>query len=164
MSRPWLDNSLLLGLIVGVVFGVVNLVHAWLSHLDDDTPAALLLFYGPMFFVWALVSFRAVRRGGRWLSGLTTGMTIGFATFCVYDLLVLLRGNVFLNDLTARDDWQNMMMRFRSGGSHSLRLFINLDYLKGLPVKTAVASVIGGFMGAVGGSLGWLRHRPTIAA
>ena len=162
MPRRWHDNSFLLGLIVGLAFGAVNLVHAWLYPLDDDTPAALLTFYSPMFFVWALLSFRAARRSGRWRSGVTTGMTIGLATFCVYDVLVLLRVNLFLNDLTARDDWQNLMMRFRSSGSDSLRLFINVDYLKGLPVKTGVASVIGGFMGAVGGSLGWLKHRRTM--
>ena len=91
------NTPLLLGLIVGLVFGSVNLVFTWLYPLDDDTPWALLRFYGPMFFVWAFASFRAARRSGRLLSGVTTSMAVAFATFCVFDALVLLRVNVFLN-------------------------------------------------------------------
>jgi hypothetical protein len=161
--RRLVNNPLLLGLIVGLVFGSVNLVFTWLYPLDDDGPAALLRFYGPMFFVWALASFRAARRSGRLLSGVTTGMFVAFATFCVFDVLVLLRVNLFLNDLTGRAHWQNMVMRFRRSGFDSLRVFVNLEYIKGAPLKIGVASVIGMVMGAIGGSLGRLRHERTIA-
>lgn len=162
-SRRLVNSPLLLGLIVGLVFGSVNLVFTWLYPLDDDSPAALLRFYGPMFFVWALASFRAARRSGRLLSGVTTGMIVAFATFCIFDVLVLLRVNLFLNELTGRADWQNMVMRFRGSGFDSLRLFVNLDYIKGAPLKIGVASVIGVVMGVIGGSLGRLRHGRTIA-
>src|SRR4249919_2646629 len=101
-SRRLSKSPLLLGLIVGLIFGSVNLVFTWLYPLDDDSPGALLRFYGPMFFVWALASFRASRRSGRLLSGVTTGMVVAFATFGVFDVLVLLRVNLFLNDLTSR--------------------------------------------------------------
>ena len=157
------NTPLLLGLIVGLVFGCVNLVFTWLYPLDDDTPWALLRFYGPMFFVWAFASFRAARRSGRLLSGVTTGMVVAFATFCVFDALVLLRVNVFLNELTGRADWQNMVMRFRASDFDSLRLFVNLDYLKGTPLTIGVASAIGAVMGAIGGSLGRLTHGRTTA-
>jgi hypothetical protein len=157
------DNALLLGLIVGLVFGAVNLVFTWLYPLDDDSPAALLRFYGPMFFVWVLASFRAARRSGRLLSGVAAGMTVAFATFCVFDVLVLLRVNLFLNDLTGRSDWQTMVMRFRGSGFDSLRLFVNLDYIKAAPLKIVAASMIGVVMGVIGGSLGRLRHRRTTA-
>ena len=152
------NNPLLLGLIVGLVFGSVNLVFTWLYPLDDDSPGALLRFYGPMFFLWALISFRAARGSGRLLSGVTTGMLVAFATFCIYDALVLLRVNLFLNDLTGRADWQNMMIRFQASGFDSLRLFVNLDYVKGAPLKITVASMVGAVMGTIGGSLGRLSH------
>ena len=150
------SNPLLLGLIVGLVFGSVNLVFTWLDPLEDDTPGALLRFYGPMFFVWALASFRAARRAGQVWSGVTTGIAVAFGTFCVFDILVLLRVNLFLNELTGRADWQNMMARFRSSDFDSLRLFVNLDYLKGAPLIIGVASAIGAVMGAIGGLLGRL--------
>ncbi len=54
-------RTLLLGLIVGLAFGSVNLLFTWLHPMADDTPVALLRFYGPMFLVWALAS--SVRRG-----------------------------------------------------------------------------------------------------
>jgi hypothetical protein len=116
-----------------------------------------------MFFVWTLASFRAARRSGRLVSGVTTGVTVAFATFVAFDLLVLLRVNLFLNELTGRADWQNMMVRFRASDFDSLRLFVNLDYAKGAPLKLGVSCAIGVVMGSVGGFLGQLRHRRTIA-
>jgi hypothetical protein len=163
-SRRLVDNPLLLGLIVGFVFGLLNLVFTWLRPLGDDSPAALLRFYGPMFFVWAVASFRAARRSGRLWSGVTTGMIVAFATFCIFVVMVLLRVNLFLNDLTGRADWRNMVTRFSSSGFDSLRLFVNLDYIKGAPLKIGVASLIGVVTGTIGGALGWLRHGRTIAA
>jgi hypothetical protein len=151
-----------LGFIIGLVFGAVNLVVSWLYPLLDDTPAALLRFYGPMFFLWALASFQAARRSGRLLSGLAAGLTVAFGTFLVYDLLLMLRVNLFLSELTGRADWQNMMGRFRASGVESLRLFINLDYVKGAPLKLGVACAIGAVMGSISGLFGALSHRRTV--
>ena len=152
-------RTLFLGLIVGLAFGSVNLLFTWLYPLADDTPMALLRFYGPMFFVWALASFRAARRSGRLLSGVTTGMIVAFATFIGFDLFILLRVNLFLNELTGRADWQSMMLRFRGSDVDNLRLFVNLDYAKGAPLKLGVSCAIGVVMGVVGGFLGQLMHR-----
>src|SRR6267142_6762873 len=152
-------GPLLLGLIVGLVFGCVNVLLTWLDPLSDDTPGALLRFYGPMFFVWALASFRAARRTGRLLSGVITGVTVAFTTFCAFDLLILVRVNLFLNELAGRADWQNVMIRFRVSDIDSLRLFVNLDYLRGAPPKLGVACAIGVVMGTLGGSLGLITQR-----
>lgn len=159
--RIWRSSrhALLVGLIVGLVFGFVNLLFTWLYPLADDTPGALLRFYGPMFFVWALASFRAAWRTGRLLSGVTTGLTIAFATFLAFDLLILVRVNVFLNELTGRADWQNLMTRFQASDVDSLRLFVNLDYLTGAPLKLGVSCAIGATMGAIGGLLGQLTYK-----
>jgi hypothetical protein len=159
--RDWQSTkkALLLGLFIGLLFGCVNLLFSWLYPLADDTPEALLGFYGPMFFVWALASYRAARRTGRLLSGVATGLIVAFATFCVFDLLILARVNLFLNELTGRADWQNMMLRFRASDIDSLRLFVNLDYAKGTPLKLVVSCAIGVLMGGIGGLLGQLTHR-----
>jgi hypothetical protein len=157
------DNPLLLGVILGIAFGAVNLLVTWLSPLADDSPGALLRFYGPMFLLWGVAAFRATRRSGRFLSGVTTGLCVAFATFCVFDALVLLRVNLFLGELTGRDDWQSMLRRFHTSSFESLRLFINLDYIKDAPLKIATASAIGGIMGIIGGFVGRLPNRPTMA-
>lgn len=150
-------ESLVAGLWLGLLFGAANLIVTWLAPLSDDTPGVLLQFYGPMFLAWTIVSYRAARRRGRVLAGVGAGLAVACVTFCVFELVVLLRVNVFLDQLTARADWQNMMARFRESGSDNLRTFVNLDYIKGLPFKTAVASVIGGVMGLIGGSLSRIR-------
>ena len=49
-------NASMVGVGLGVLFGSANLVLSWLRPLDDDTPGALLRFYGPMFLAWAVVA------------------------------------------------------------------------------------------------------------
>ena len=158
------NNPLLLGLMVGLAFGAVNLLMTWMYPVADDTPGALLMFYGPMFFLWAFAAFRASRRSGRFLTGVTTGMLVAFATFVVFDLMVILRVNLFLSEITGRADWRNMMWRFQVSGFDSLRTFVNVDYIKGAPLKIGVASAIGACMGVVGGIIGSLPIRPTVRA
>ena len=90
-------------------------------------------------------------------AGVTTGFVVAFGTFCVFYVLNLLRVNLFLAELTGRTDWQNMMQRFRASEFDSLRVFVNMEYLKGAPFKIGVASVIGAVMGLVGGTIGRLK-------
>jgi hypothetical protein len=151
------DRPLLLGFVLGLVFGIVDLLFTWVDPLSDDSIRALLRFYGPMFCSWAFASFRAVRRSGRLSTGVTTGFVVAFGTFCVFYVLNLLRVNLFLAELTGRADWQNMMQRFRISEFDSLRSFVNVDYLKGAPFKVGAASVIGALMGLVGGTIGRLK-------
>jgi hypothetical protein len=162
MTRCLGDSPLRLGVVVGLVFGIVNVVVTWIVPLLDDSPGTLLGFYGAMFFVWAFASFRAARNDGQLLSGVTTGLMVAFATFCVFDLIVVLRVNLFLNELTDRADWQNMLRRYRASGYDSLRLFVNLEYIVGAPLKIGVASAIGAVMGVIGGSVGRLTFRRTV--
>src|SRR5689334_13771632 len=153
-----IKNPLFLGLVVGFVFGLVDLLMTWLRPLDDDSPGALLRFYGPMSFLWIVVSYRSARRTGRFSSGVAAGFAVAFTTFSVFVVLNFLRVNLYLSDLTGRADWQSMMLRFRASGSESLRLWVNLDYLKGTPFKIACATAIGGVMGVLGGTAGWVTR------
>jgi hypothetical protein len=87
-----------------------------------------------------------------------TGAVVAFATFCIYNLLVLVRVNLFLGELTGRADWQNLMAQFKASGYESLRTFVNLENIKGAPFKIGVASTIGAAMGLIGGVLSRLVH------
>ena len=150
------DRPLLLGFVLGLVFGVVDLLLTWMAPLSDDSIPALLRFYGPMFCSWTFASFRSVRRSGRLTRGVTTGIVVASGTFCVFCVFNLLRVNLFLAELTGRTDWQSMMQRFRASESDNLRVFVNVEYLKDAPLKIAVASVIGAVMGLVGATFGRL--------
>jgi dienelactone hydrolase len=158
LVRQDFARALRAGAILGLVFGAINLVFSWLFPLEDDTIAALLRFYGPMFAAWAIAAFRAARRDGQVSSGLVTGAAVAFATFAVFGVMNLVRVNLFLDALTGRADWQNMMAAFRASGFESLRLFLAVEFVKGLPLKVAAAASIGALMGIVGGSLGWALH------
>jgi hypothetical protein len=154
--RAGLGSAVRVGLAIGVVFGSWNLLYSWLDPLADDTIGALLAFYGPMFFVWGTASFVAARRSRRMTTGITTGAVVACATFCVYNLLVVLRVNLLLDELTGRADWQNLIERFNASGYESLRTFVNVENVKGAPLKIGVATAIGAFIGLLGGGLGRL--------
>jgi hypothetical protein len=66
--------------------------------------------------------------------------------------------NLFLDELTGRADWRNLMMQFDASGYDSLRMFVNVVYIKGAPLKIGVASLIRAGMGLIGGALGRLTH------
>lgn len=155
----------LLGLLIGAAFGLWNLIATKLDPLAEDTPAALLLFYGPMFVLWGLAGSVACRRSGRVLDGAKVGATVAFVTFVVYVLTQFIRVNLFLDALTQRSDWQNLMARFQNSGYQSLRWYVNYVGLAGAPFKILVASFIGAVTGLVGGVIGTLgRREPGRAA
>ena len=162
MRRRLQRNSLLFGLVIGLVFGLVDLLLTWLRPLEADTRWVLLRFYGPMFLLWILISFRAARESGRLSSGVVAGIAVAFGTFCVFVLLNFVRVNLLFDQLTSSPDWQNMMMRFRTSGSESPRLFVNVDYLEGTPFKIGFFATLGGVLGILGGALGKLTRRRTV--
>lgn len=156
----WRD-PVLLGLLLGTAFGLWNLIATRLDPLAEDTPIALLAFYGPMFAIWGVAGFRAARRTGQLMDGVKVGATVAFATFVVYALTQFVRVNLFLDTISQRSDWQNLMARFRNSGYESLRWYVNYVGLMGAPFKILVASIIGAGTGLVGGFLGSLgrEHR-----
>jgi hypothetical protein len=155
LTRP--RSLVLLGLLVGAAFGLWNLIATRLDPLAEDTPMALLIFYGPMFVIWGLVGYGASRRTGRLLDGVRAGAIVAFVTFVVYVLTQFVRVNVFLDTLTQRSDWQNLIANFQSSGYESLRSYVNYVGLTGAPFKILVASIIGAGTGLVGGALAKLR-------
>ena len=148
-----------LGLALGLGFGTWNVIASQLDPLADDTIAALLMFYGPMFATWALAAFVASRRTRRLIDGVKTGALVALVTFVVFTIIVIARVNLFLEVTTQRPDWVTLLRRFQSSGFASLRAFVNYEYITGAPFKIAVASTIGAVFGTLGGGLGLLSRR-----
>jgi hypothetical protein len=84
-------------------------------------------------------------------SAAAAGAAAAFGTCVLFVLLNFVRVNVMLDQIADRPDWQNMTMRFRASGAESFRVFVNLEYLKGTPLKIAAATAIGTVMGILGG-------------
>jgi hypothetical protein len=156
---PRQRSPVLLGLFLGAVFGSWNLIATRLDPLAEDTPIALLIFYGPMFALWGLAGFDAARRTGRLLDGVRVAAIVAFVTFVVYILTQFVRVNVFLDALTQRSDWQNLMATFQNSGYGSLRGYVNYVGVTGAPFKILVASTIGAAAGFIGGGVGILGRR-----
>ena len=154
-----MKKFLALGLLLGAGFGLCNLIATRLDPLAEDTPIALLAFYGPMFAIWGLAGFVASRCTGRLLDGVKVGATVAFVTFVVYTFAVIVRVNLFLDTMSLRPDWQNLMGRFQASGFESLRVYANYEYVTGSPFKVLVASIIGAATGLVGGFFGILGGR-----
>ena len=152
---------LALGLFLGAAFGLWNLIVTHMDPLAEDSPTALLGFYGPMFAIWGLAGLGASRRTGRLRDAVKVGTAIAFVTFVVFDLAVILRVNLFLDELRQRSDWQGLMERFQASGFQSLRTYANYAYVTGAPFKILVASMIGSLTGLVGGFFGILGRRVT---
>lgn len=157
-------RSVILGSILGAAFGTWNLIATRLDPLAEDTPIALLKFYGPMFALWAIAGFGAARRSGRLLDAIKVGATVAFATFVVYSLTQFVRVNLFLDTIRHRSDWQNLMAGFQNSGFDSLRWYVNYAGLTGAPFKILVASLIGGSTGLIGGLLAGLTRRVARSA
>ena len=154
MARP-----AVLGFFIGLGFGLQNLLMTWLYPLTADTVGVLLRVYGPMFTAWAATAFFATRRTGRFRDGLIAGAVVACATFCVLDVLVIARNNIFLNAMTASPDWRNLMAGFESSGFKNVRGYINYHYVSQAPFKILIATIIGSCMGLIGGGLGLVSPR-----
>ena len=148
-----------LGLVLGVGFGLWNLIATRLDPLAEDDLIPLLAFYGPMFAIWGFAAYKASRRTGRLWDALKVGAVVAFITFTVYTVAVIIRVNVFLDVMSRRPDWQNLMVRFQASGFRTLRGFVNYEYATGAPFKLLVATLIGVATGLLGGLLGCLVHR-----
>jgi hypothetical protein len=147
-------HLVVIGALLGVAFGIWNLLHSLLFPLAEDTIPALLMFYGPMFTTWGIAAFFATRKTGRIVDDIKAAVTVAVVTGVVFDVMVILRVNFFLHTLTQRLDWQNLMAQFRASGSNSLRGFINYHYATQAPVKILLGATIGACTGLIGALIG----------
>jgi len=160
--RQLANSPIALGALLGAIFGAWDILVTAVDPLADDTPAALLIFYGPMFTTWGLAGFASTRRSGRVTHGVKVGATVAFFTFVVFSTANLVRVNLFLNTIRYRADWQNLVVRFRTSGFESFRAFVNYFYLSGAPFKILVATAIGAVTGLIGGAfVAWCSNRRT---
>jgi hypothetical protein len=152
-----LVNGLTLGLAIGAVFSVWNLVGTILTPLLEDSPRALAGFYGPMFALWGLAGWLAGRRTGHVVQAVKAGVTVALVTSVVFNVAMLLRVNLFLDVIKYRDDWQNMVANFAGSGFESFRTYANYVYITGAPSKILVGVVIGTLCGFIGGVVATLN-------
>jgi hypothetical protein len=144
-------DSVLPGLVLGLVFGAWNVFISILAPSMDDTPLTLASFYGPMFTAWGVAGGVAYRRTRRLPRAALSGATVALVTFTVLPAIVIARVNLLLDVMSQRPDWRNLVARFGESGLDSFRFYVNYIYITGTPFKLAVATAIGGAAGLAGG-------------
>ena len=156
-------TAICVGLLLGAAFSAWNVIASRIAPLAEDTPGALLLFYGPMFAAWAVAGLMSSRRTTRIGDCAKAGALVALVTFLVLTAVVIARVNFFLDITSQRPDWQNLMARYQSSGFSSLRAYANYVYFTGAPFKLLVASSIGALCGLLGGcsSMLWGARRPV---
>lgn len=146
-----LIESVTSGLVLGVVFGAWNLVFTFLAPLAEDTVLALSTFYGPMFVMWGAVGFAARRRTGKFVDAIKAGMIVGAVTIAVFCFANLLRVNLFLETISQRSDWRNLLVNFESSDFDSLRAYVNYHFAAQFVQKLVAGILIGALSGMIGG-------------
>ena len=158
-----LVDGVKLGMMLGAGFGAWNLVYTGLAPFAEDTPVALVSFYGPMFTMWSVAGFVASRRTGKLTDAVKVGATVGLVTFVVFDLAVLVRANLFLDAISQRSDWRGLLANYQVSGFESLRMYVNYMYVTGIPLTFLIGAMIGagsGLLGGLMGSVGRQHIRP----
>jgi hypothetical protein len=149
-----LIDGVTLGLIVGGLFGAANLAFTWLIPLLEDSPRGLLSFYGPMFLIWTGVAFLTARRSGSLTQAIKAGLVIGLVAFATFLITNLLRINLFLDQISHRDDWRNLVTNYQQSGFGSLRAYANYVYALTSPLLVIVGAGLGAATGLLGGLAG----------
>src|SRR5262249_24990798 len=146
-------SPLAMGVTFGTVLGVANLIDTAIEPLADDDAPKVLLLAAIVVAIWAILTFLAARRVQNVRQAIVAGMLIGGATLFMFGLANTIRINVFLDTIQYRDDWRNLMARFRESDYTSLRAFVNRDYVRPLVGSLGVGGAIGALIGAIAGAV-----------
>jgi hypothetical protein len=154
-------SPLTLGLGFGTALGAFNLISTAVDPLSDDSAAVMLTFAALLLSAWSLVAFVAGRRTRNFRDAVVAGVLVGAATLVMYNLANYIRVNVFLDTIQHRDDWRNLMVRYRESNFHSLRAFVNYDYALPTFLVTSLGAAAGCLSGVIGGAISGLTRIST---
>ena len=152
------------GLAIGLAFGTVQLVETAIEPLADDSAGVMVAILSVLLLLWILTSIAAGRRTQRFRDAVAAGLFVGIVTLAVVHVASIVRVNVFLEQIRHRDDWVNLVSRFRASDFHSLRAYANYEYFSGTPILLALGAVAGGLCGMVGGLINGIVRAPLARA
>ena len=124
----------------------------------------MLLFASLLLVSWLVLTFLVARRAGSFRQAVVAGMVICVGTLLMFGVANTIRVNVFLDEIKYRDDWRNLMARFRESGYTSLRAYVNRDHLTPLAGTIAIGSAVGAIVGACAGAFERVTRRSSVPA
>lgn len=155
-------SPLTVGLVFGGVLAVANLVDTAIEPLADDSAPRVLSMALLVLASWVALTFLVARRVASLRQAVMAGVFICVGTLVMFALGNTIRVNLFLDQIQYRDDWRNLMARFRESDYTSLRAFVNHDYLRPMLGTIVVGGAIGALIGAGAGLVEKLTRRPSL--
>ena len=149
------------GLIIGIGAGSLQLIDTAIEPLADDTAGGMLAIAGTLLLLWTIASYAATRRTERFRDAIFAGLLVGLACIAVLHVAAIVRENVFLDQIQYREDWANLVNRFRTSGFESLRAYANYEYLKGTPLLLILGAGVGSICGVLSGTISILRCKAS---
>ena len=134
----------LVGLGLGFVLGLANLIRTLFRPLSDDNPAATIGAALSVLVLWAAMALVATWRSQRLDRAMWFGAIEGAWTLAIFHLAAIVRVNLFLATIQYREDWHGLLVRFGDSGFHSLRMFANYQYRTGMPLVIAIERSLDG--------------------
>ena len=165
--RLWSDSSFRRGIWAGLVLAAALAVDVILtvvifpagpdeSDSDPEYVAQILAAYAIFALVLVAVGAWARRRSeARWSgvkAGAAAALVFGVSLVVVYSIV----NNVFFDIVSQQHDKR---VAFAQSGWTSMRAFINMQLLSGIPVVLPMLTILGGLLGGLGGLV--LRRRPA---
>jgi hypothetical protein len=159
--RGGIQAGLAIAAVVAVVALLTVVVFPPGPNESDDDPEYLIqvgLAYVLLAVMLVLTGARARRRSqSRWAgvqAGAAAGLVVAISVVIVYATL----NNVFFSIVSQQHDKR---IAFARSGWTSMRAFINVQLLTGIPIVLPMATFVGGALGGLGGALTRSRtHRP----
>jgi hypothetical protein len=140
----------LIGLAIGTMLGVMNLIDTARRPLAADEPATMLAWLLAVLAIWSATTVIVTRRTRRLGHAIVVGAILGAATTLVFHAAAVVRVNIFLDAIRHRVDWQNLVARYYQSGFRSLRAYANYEYATHAPVGIALGTIAGAISGMVG--------------
>ena len=149
---------LAIGVALGGALGAWILVDTVRQPLADDDALGMLIAFAAIIAIWATASAAVAwptRRPGH---AVVAGMLLGAATLLALHVAAIARVVLFADTIRARDDWQNLILRYEHSGFATLRAYATYEYVRQTPLLLAIGAVAGTVSGAFGSIA--VRMRP----
>jgi hypothetical protein len=131
------------GLLIGTAAGTLQLLSTALDPLADDSAGSCSPSWQRCSCCGCSRASDRPRAPKRIRDVVVSGIVIGAVTMAVAYVSSIVRVNLFLDQISGRADWVNLMARFRASDFHSLRAYANYEYLGSLPILLALGAVAG---------------------
>jgi hypothetical protein len=148
----------MIGLAIGTILGIMNLADTARQPLADDDAGTMLAWLAALLALWSAAAVAITWRTRRVVDAVKVGTILGVATIVMFHAASVVRVNLFLDPISHREDWQNLVARDNQSGFSSFRVYANYEYATMTPMVIALGAIAGSISGMAGGLANTVRR------